>query len=273
MSQLRTASLAPGVAFITGGARGLGNAIAQAFAKEGSRGICIVDIQDEKTFAEGKAAIEALGTHAKVINIHADITKEDEVEAAVAKAVKEFGRIDYAANFADIIGPIASMWDCDSEKYRKVIDINCNGVWLSTKYEMKQMMKQDPIGGIEAHRVQQRGSIINAASVNSIQAGAGTSAYAAAKHAVVGITKTAALEARAHNIRVNAVSPGFLRTRLLETVVQGSAGSGEEADQLWGHFEARQGRGATLDEVGDVVVALSTPRFSLVNGVNLPIDG
>ena len=95
MSHFRSGPVAPGYAFITGGARGLGNAIAVSFAKEGAKGVALVDIQDEITFQTGKAAVEKYG--AKVITIRADVTKEEDVERAVAEAVKEFGRIDYAA--------------------------------------------------------------------------------------------------------------------------------------------------------------------------------
>ena len=95
MSHFRSGPVAPGIAFITGGARGLGNAIAVAFAKEGSKGVAIVDIQDERTFNEGKANVERYGV--KCITIYADVTKEDQVERAVKEAVDVFGRIDYAA--------------------------------------------------------------------------------------------------------------------------------------------------------------------------------
>lgn len=95
MSQFRNGAVAPGIAFITGGARGLGNAIACSFAKEGSKGIALVDIQDEKTLNEGKANVEKYG--AKVITIRADVTQEEQVERAVKETVEAFGRIDYAA--------------------------------------------------------------------------------------------------------------------------------------------------------------------------------
>ncbi|CAK3768092.1 3-oxoacyl-[acyl-carrier- ] reductase 1 [Lecanosticta acicola] len=266
MSHFRNGPVAPGIAFITGGARGLGNAIAVSFAKEGSKGIALVDIQDDETFQKGKAAVERYG--AKVITIRADVTQEDQVERAVEEAVKEFGRIDYAANFAGIIGPLAPSWDISLEQWKKVIDVNLVGVWLCTRLELKQMMKQSSID-VEEGRVPQQGSIVNAASVNSIQAGAGTTGYTAAKHGVVGITKAASLEARGANIRVNCVSPGFLQTELLAP----AARTGALPDEIWGIYEKRQGRTANFEEVGDVVVCLSTPRFSLVNGHNLVIDG
>ncbi|KAK4504010.1 hypothetical protein PRZ48_004925 [Zasmidium cellare] len=263
-SHHRSGPVAPGIAFITGGARGLGNAIAVSFAKEGATGIALVDINNEETFAKGKAAVEAYG--AKCITIHADVTNEDDVARAIATTVQEFGRIDYAANFAGIVGPLSNCWETETSDWKKVIDVNLIGVWLCTKLEMKQMLAQDSLSaGIEQGRIEQKGSIVNCASVNSIQAGAGTSGYTAAKHGVVGITKAAALEGRDKYVRVNCVSPGFLQTNLFDAVPG-------KTDDLWGVFEARQGRVAALEEIGDVVVLLSTPRMSLVNGHNLVID-
>lgn len=124
----------------------------------------------------------------------------------------------------------------------------------------------------EEGRPPQRGSIVNCASVNSIMAGPGTSGYSAAKHSVNGITKAAALEARSHGIRVNSVSPGFLPTKIGESVTTKDHSDLVET-KAWSEYEARQGRKGHPDEVGDVVVLLSTPRMSLVNGHNLVIDG
>ncbi|EXJ55089.1 hypothetical protein A1O7_08014 [Cladophialophora yegresii CBS 114405] len=264
----RSGPVTPGVAFITGGARGLGNAIGVSFAKEGARGVCLVDIQDDATFEEGKKAVEKYG--AKVLCIRADVTKEEDVERAVNEAVKEFGRIDYAANFAGIFGSTLPTWDMDAAAFRQVMEVNTTGVWLCNKHQLRQMRQQDSVE-VEEGRPPQRGSIVNCASVNSIQAGAGTTGYTAAKHAVAGLTKAAALEARGHDIRVNAVSPGFLLTKLLDPFM-GKYGSDEGMKQ-WEVHEKRQGRKATFEEVGDVVVLLSTPRMSLVVGHNLVIDG
>ncbi|KJX97712.1 oxidoreductase like protein [Zymoseptoria brevis] len=265
-NQLRSGPLAPGIAFITGGARGLGNAIAVSYAREGAKGIALVDILDDKALEAGKAEVEKYGT--KCITIRADVTREADVERAIAETVEAFGRIDYTANFAGILGSLNMSWDTSIEDFSKVINVNLIGVWICTKLQLKQMIKQDSID-VEQGRIPQLGSIVNCASVNSIQAGAGTSGYTTAKHGVVGITKTAALEARGHNIRVNCVSPGFLRTDLLKTPVA----NGEVTDDVIKEYERRQGRNATFDEVGDVVVLLSTPRMSLVNGHNLVIDG
>ncbi|KAF2713477.1 NAD(P)-binding protein [Pleomassaria siparia CBS 279.74] len=264
----RSGPLAPGVALITGGARGLGNAIAVSFAKEGTRGVVLVDIQDEATFAEGKKNVEDIGC--ECITIHADVTKEEDMERAIAQAVERFGRIDYAANFAGIGGPSAPITEMLLSDWQKTQDVNSTGVLLATKHEMRQMMKQESIDGIEPGRIPQRGSIVNCASVNSLMSMPGVSAYTAAKHAVMGITKAAALEGRVHHIRVNAVSPGFLLTKLLIPLINMASNQGTE---LWNQFEKRQGRKAQFDEIGDAVVLLSLPRMSLVNGANLFVDG
>lgn len=189
--------------------------------------------------------------------------------------MKKFGRIDYAANFAGVVGPGESIVDADIDTWQKCQDVNSRGVLLACKYEMRQMLKQESIDGVEEGRIPQRGSIINCASVNSLLSLPGSSAYTASKHASHGITKAAALEGRKNHIRVNAVSPGFLLTKMVEPIVKGGGKDGimDVGEQMWSAFEARQGRKASFDEVGDVVVLLSLPRCSLVNGQNLFIDG
>ena len=122
----------------------------------------------------------------------------------------------------------------------------------------------------ESGRIPQLGAIVNCASVNSLQTMQGNVAYTASKHAVHGITKTAALEARKHNIRVNAVSPGFLLTDMVKKPIIEDGGS--RGQKLWSQFEDRQGRAASFEEIGDVVALMCTPRMSLVNGANLFID-
>jgi NAD(P)-dependent dehydrogenase (short-subunit alcohol dehydrogenase family) len=280
----RSGPLAPGIAFITGGARGLGNAIAVSFAKEGARGVVLVDVGDAETLEQGKKNVEEYGTEVtatlpttntphtthttQCLAIHADVTQEASISRAVASAVARFGRIDYAANFAGIFGSSDSIADMNLSEWQKTQDVNSTGILLATKYEMRQMLLQPSISGIESGRVAQRGSIVNCASVNSLQTIPNSAAYTASKHAVAGITKTAALEGRAHGIRVNAVSPGFLGTGLVQPIRDTEAGS-----KLWEACEKRQGRKAVFGEVGDAVVLLSLPRMSLVNGHNLSIDG
>ena len=262
----RSGPVTPGVAFVTGGARGLGNAIAVAFARDGASGVVLVDIQDEETFKTGRQAVEAYGT--PCITVKADVTKEDEVEKAVAQGVERFGRIDYAANFAGVLTSTDEICDIDIKRFEHTMAVNSTGVLLSVKYELRQMMKQESIE-VEAGRVPQRGAIVNAASVNSSQTMAGATAYSVSKHGVAAITKTAAMEARQHHIRVNAVAPGFLRTGMNTSLHQQASG---KVGDVWATFEARQGRVGGLEEVGDAVVLLCTTRMSLVNGAILAVD-
>lgn len=261
----RAGALTPGVALVTGGARGLGNAIAVSFAKEGARAVVLVDINDEATMATGKAAVEAYGC--ECLAIRANVTVEAEVSGAIDQAVAKYGRIDYAANFAGVMGPSQLIADSDYEAWRRALNVLCDGVMLSMKHEMRQMMKQDS-HPVEDGRAPQMGAIVNCASVNSLMSVQGSGCYTAGKHAVYGMTKTAALEGRANNIRVNAVSPGFFRTELVRPLFDRPG-----AEDFWGGFEKRQGRAATgFEEVGDVVVMMCTTRMSMVNGQNLFID-
>ncbi|KIW80215.1 hypothetical protein Z517_06830 [Fonsecaea pedrosoi CBS 271.37] len=268
MAPIREGRVAPGVAFVTGGARGLGNAVAMSFAKEGASAVAIVDWASEEPMAKAKAGIESFGT--KCITIYADVTKEDEIRGAVEKAAATFGRIDYAANFAGVAVKEGLTWEMPYETWRKVINVNQDGVWLSMKYELAQMVKQTPIE-FEDGREKARGAIVNCASIGSIQAGARSTGYASSKHAVAGFTKAAALEARQFGIRVNAVSPGFLRTHLLDDVVGDAQQS--TGNDFFTQNEARQGRRADFSEIGDATVLLCNPRMSLVNGHNLVVDG
>ena len=205
----RNGPLTPGIAFVTGGRRGLAAAVALSFAQQGATGIALVDLHDDDTMQKSKAAVEASG--AKCITIQADTTNEEHMEQAVAQTVEVFGRIDYAANFAGLNTSFDQIHDMDIKAFQFTMNVNCTGVLISMKYELQQMLKQNPLES-GAGGFPQRGAIVNAASVNSSQTMAGTAAYTASKHAVAGITKTGALEGRQHGIRVNAVAPGFMRT-------------------------------------------------------------
>jgi len=264
----QSSSLLPGVAFVTGGGRGLGLAIAVSFAKLGSRGVVILDIQDDEIMNGARAEVESHGSKVKCLTIRADVTKEKEVESAIAKTVSEFGRIDYTANFAGVGGPYKTIAETTVEEWEKVMAINTTGVFICTKHQILQMMKQDSLE-VDPGRAPFKGSIINCCSMNSVQSMAGTGIYTASKHAVLGITKAAALEARQYGIRVNALSPGFILTKIAEPIVK----SDPQMFETWKTFEARQGRRGLPEEIGDAVALLSSPQMSLVNGHNLLVDG
>jgi NAD(P)-dependent dehydrogenase (short-subunit alcohol dehydrogenase family) len=194
--------LAPGIAFVTGGARGLGNAVAVSFAKAGAKGVVIVDILDDATLAAGAQKVESYGATVrshrlqyskyiiiiiaiKCLAIQADVTKEEDIESAIAQTVSKFGRIDYAANFAGTGGQGGPVTDMKLDSFQSVMNVNTTGMFLCNKYQLRQMIQQSPIEVRTSHR----GSIVNCASVNSIQSVVGSVAYTASKHAVVGITK------------------------------------------------------------------------------------
>ncbi|KAH0829697.1 Levodione reductase [Fonsecaea pedrosoi] len=266
MSPSKQWVLPSGVAFVTGGARGLGKAVALSFAREGCRGVTIVDVLPDDVLEATKQ--EVIKEGAKCLAIRCDVTDEAQVEKAVEATVAEFGRLDYAANAAGVAGPLGFTTAVDAAAFDKCLKINTLGVFICMKFQLRQMEKQQPLT-LEGRRVPQRGAIVNFASVNSIMSGSTTVAYTASKHAVYGMTKTAALEYRQKNIRVNALSPGFVYTSMAAT--DGSLGDPRLAE-AWAGFEARQGRTAWPEEIGDAVALLCSPKMSLVNAQNLVCD-
>ena len=175
-------------------------------------------------------------------------------------------------NFAGIAGPLDTIDNTSTVEFKKVMEVNSFGVWLSMRAEIKQMLTQTPLEGTEGVRGGQRGSIVNAASVCSFQAGAATGAYTTSKHAVLGMTKATALEVRSQGVRVNCVSPGFMLSDMQKPMLRGEyhmgQGSGpfdkENVMKSWEEFEKRQGGRPGLEEIGNAVVLLSCSRMSFV---------
>lgn len=260
-------SILPGVAFVTGGARGLGNDIAVAFAREGCPSIVIVDILPDEEMEKGRREVEK--HNAQCLAIRCDVSKEREVQDAIAQTVAKFGRLDYAANFAGISGPTTMIEAMPVEKFEQCLRVNTTGVWLCTKHQILQMSKQEPQVS-KWSSVPQRGAIVNCASVNSILSGVTTAAYTASKHAVVGLTKTAALEARSQHIRVNSLSPGFIWTDMIEKNMHSDNSAAMR--QAWESWESRQGRKAFPAEIANATVLLCSHMMSLVNAHNLVCD-
>lgn len=241
------------VALVTGAAMGIGESTALAFAREGAK----VIVSDTSPKGEEVAArIRAEGGEARFIA--ADVSKASEVKALVEGAVKAFGRLDIAFNNAGIGGEQAPTAELSEAGWEKTLSVNLSGVFYCMKYQIAQMLQQ---GGA--------GSIINNASILGTVGFAGAAAYVAAKHGVLGLTKTAALEYATKGIRVNAVCPGFIETPMLA-----SAGLLQNKDtraMLEGlHALNRLGQ---PDEVAQAVVFLASERASFITGHPLLVDG
>ncbi|WP_433153670.1 glucose 1-dehydrogenase [Actinomadura nitritigenes] len=204
-------------ALITGAAQGIGAATARLFAARGAR-VVVADVNEEGG-KETVAAIEADGGEA--VFVRADITSGADVEAAVAAAVRSFGRLDCAVNNAGVEEQGSALHEITEEAWDKLVAVNLKGVWLSMKYEIRQMLAQ---GG---------GTIVNMASVAGLVGlPLGISDYSATKGGVVSMTRTAAIEYVKQGIRINAVCPGVVRTALLAQAIQGGMFTEEQAAAL-----------------------------------------
>ncbi len=241
------------VALVTGAASGIGQASARALARAGATVVC-ADI-DAKGAEATAARIEADGGIAS--SIRCDVTQEMDVQQAVQTAVDLDGHLDIAHNNAGIEGPLAKLPDISVEDFDRVIAIDLKGVFLGLKHQIPVMADQE--GG---------GSIINTASVAGLVANQGAAAYSAAKHGVVGLTKTAAAEWARKGVRVNAVCPGWTETPMVERV------DGRNPKVKQGFIRAvPANRLGQPEEVAAVVVFLASDEAAYLNGAALPVDG
>lgn len=240
------------VALVTGGAAGIGRGTALAFARAGAK-VVVADIGEEN----GHQTVEMARTlGGEAMFIRTDVASAGEVEAMVAKTVADYGRLDCAFNNAGIEEEHMLLHDCPEATFDRIMNINVKGVWLCMKYEVTQMRKQ---GG---------GTIVNTASVAGLVGSARRSAYSGSKHAVVGLTKSAALGYGLENIRVNAVCPAVIRTGMYERAVGGDAGLMERVQAM--HPLGRIGE---AEEVAAAVLWLCSDAASFVTGHPLAVDG
>jgi NAD(P)-dependent dehydrogenase (short-subunit alcohol dehydrogenase family) len=239
------------VVLVTGGASGIGKATAIAFANEGAKVVLSGRrVSEGETVAE---EIRAAGGDATFVR--ADVAKEADVKNLVEQTVAKYGRLDVAFNNAGIEHG-AAMADFTEEDYRKVFDIKVLGVGFSMKYEIAAMRKT---GG---------GAIVNTSSVLGHIAAKNFGIYNASKHAVEGLTKTAALELGAENIRVNAVAPAIIETEMYDRLFGGLPEA--VVSQLKSGYAA--GRFGQPQEVAAAVLFLASDAASFVTGMSLPVD-
>jgi len=238
------------VAIVTGGSFGIGKATAIAFAKKGARVVIADWVED----AETVNAIKALGGEA--IFIKCDVSKTADVKAMIEKTIATFGRLDYAFNNAGIEGNNGTTQECAEENWDKTIAVNLKGIWLCMKHEIPEMLKQG------------KGVIINCASIAGLVGFPGLPAYVASKHAVIGLTKTSALECAKLGIRVNAVCPGAIKTPMIDRIT----GNKKEVEEQFAGMEPI-GRLGQPEEVANAVLWMCSDEASFITGHAMAVDG
>jgi NAD(P)-dependent dehydrogenase (short-subunit alcohol dehydrogenase family) len=237
------------VAIVTGAAKGIGESTAKLFAKEGAR-VTVSDVDVEN----GEKVVKAINDNGgEAIFVKSDASKAEDHEDLVKKTVDAFGKLDIAVNNAGIGGPLAKTAEYPLEGWEKVINLNLNGVFYGTKFQIAEMLKN---GG---------GSIVNIASILGQVGTANSPAYVAAKHGVVGLTKTAAIEYAKEGIRVNSVGPGYIKTPLLNVL------DDDTLDMLKGMHPI--GRLGKPEEVAEIILWLASDKASFVTGNYYAVDG
>jgi len=245
------------VALVTGGGSGIGRAACLAFARHGAA-VVVVD-RDAVAAEDAADAVREAG--GKALAIRADVTSSADVQEYVRTTVEEFGRIDCFVNNAGIGGRVAPVAEYGEEDFAAVLAVNVTGAFLGLRYVLPRMIAQ---GG---------GAVVNTASVAGLIATPGACAYVASKHAVIGLTKTAAGEVARQGIRVNAVCPGPVDTGAMRRLEEQIAP--DDPDGLTARNRAAQptGRYSTPEEVANVVLFLCSDLASNTTGAQYVVDG
>ncbi|TLX55545.1 short chain dehydrogenase [Stutzerimonas nosocomialis] len=240
------------VALVTGGAAGIGRATAQAFAQQGVQ-VVVADLD----LPGGQACVEAIrAAGGQATFVRCDVTREADVKAMIEQTLASYGRLDYAFNNAGIEIEKGRLAEGSETEFDAIMGVNVKGVWLCMKYQLPVMLAQ---GG---------GAIVNTASVAGLGAAPKMSIYAASKHAVIGLTKSAAIEYAKKQIRVNAVCPAVIDTDMFRRAY--------EADPRKAEFAAAMhpvGRIGKVEEVAGAVLYLCSDGAAFTTGQALAIDG
>ena len=253
-----TGSMNGKVALITGASSGIGQAIAAALAKEGVK--TVISGRSAEGLSETASRVKAAGGEAHAIE--ADLMDPASVEHLVTDGAAAFGRLDYVVNNAGTQGEVNVVADQRLESYEEVFATNVRAPFLIMKHAIPHLLRQ---GG---------GAIVNLASGGGLVGVPGASVYCASKHAVMGLTKVAAIDYAKQGIRVNAVNPGGVDTPMLRKFFESIPGDDARAAAR-AAFEATHpiGRLATAEEIADAVVFLCSPKASNIVGIALPVDG
>jgi NAD(P)-dependent dehydrogenase (short-subunit alcohol dehydrogenase family) len=240
------------VALITGGTSGIGRDTAILFARHGAK--VVLTGRREAEGNETRKLVQAAGGDA--LFLQGDVSKSADVQKFVQNTVEKFGRLDVAFNNAGVEGTWMPIVDLPEEQFDQVTSINVKGVWLCLKYEMRQMLKQG--GG---------GAIVNMSSVAGLMGNASSSIYVASKHAVIGLTRTAALEGAKHGIRVNTVCPAVIETPMAERAF---ADPQISKRVLAMHPLGRFGKPM---EIAEAVLWMCSDKSSFMTGHEIVLDG
>ena len=239
------------VVLITGALTGIGRAAAEIFAKEGAR--VVVSGRRDKEGQELVAELQKLG--AQAIFVRTDVRKDEDVRALVDQTIKRFGRLDVAVNNAGTEGAPGPVTEQTAESFAATFDTNVLGTLLSMKHELRAMLPQGS------------GSIVNVSSAYGSIGAAGASVYVASKHAIEGLTKSAALEVAGTGVRVNVVAPGTTDTGMLTRFT----GTDKNKAALVSTVPVK--RLATSEEIAHVIAFVASPNASYMTGASIPVDG
>ncbi|OLO29029.1 oxidoreductase [Alkalihalophilus pseudofirmus] len=245
------------VVVITGATGGIGKATVEKFAKEGAN-IVLVDLNEG---ALQETAQELQLTEGKYLLVQADVRHEEQVERYVQLTKEKFGRIDVFFNNAGVEGVVQPITKYPSETLDMVLDVNVKGVFYGLKHVLQVMQEQ------------KSGSVINMSSIAGLRGSPNVSAYIASKHAVVGLTKATAVEAATYGVRVNAVNPSPVNTRMMRSLEAGF--NPEYAEQVKEKLTQTipLGRYGESEDIANAVLYLASEQSSFITGVIFPIDG